>query len=279
MEKKTLVYQAYGIPEVMRQTQFSIISLLKNISEKEAINILIYTDDEKYFSQYFKGISNLSYVNLSKEQISKWRGDLNFVHRLKIEILIDAGKRNPGHLYYSDGDTVFLDCPLKKFSKVSDRSSLMHIAESVLEDAKDPLTRKIYKFTKRNHFHIGGNEALAIGPSTVMWNAGFIGISEKNKSLLPLVLQLTDQTYAIYQKHVMEQLAFSYILQTNSEISATDDLIKHYWDQKPEYQSAIDQFLNKFPTAVLGIEKFNEFIHPIKIEKKKKKIFWKFFRD
>lgn len=54
MHKKSLIYQAYGIDEVMRQTQVSILSLLKVISHPEALDILIYTDNKNYFSNFLK---------------------------------------------------------------------------------------------------------------------------------------------------------------------------------------------------------------------------------
>ncbi len=279
MHKKSLIYQAYGIDEVMRQTQVSILSLLKVISDPEALDILVYTDNKKYFSDYFKSHPRVQIIEISKDQIKKWRGEIDFVHRVKIEILMDAAKRTEGPLYYSDGDTYFLKCPLKLLDEVNDRVSLMHVAESILEDANDPLTKKIYKFTKKHHFHVGTNEAMAIGSSTTMWNAGFIGISHKNKDLLSQILQLTDQMHSLYQKHVMEQLAVSYILQMNGEIRPANQEILHYWDQKPDYQMEIDRFLRENPDSKSAVAKFDQFVRPKKIVQNKKKTFWSFFRE
>lgn len=278
MLKKALVYQAYGIDEIMRQTQVSIVSLLKVISDESALDILIYTDNKNYFSEFFKKHPSIQIIEINKEQIRKWRGEIDFVHRVKIEILIDAAKRTEGALYYSDGDTYFLKCPLKLFDEVNDRVSVMHVAESILEDANDPLTKKIYKFTKKHHFHVGINDAMAIGSSTTMWNAGFIGISHKNKELLPQILQLTDQMHSLYQKHVMEQLAFSYILQINGEIRPANQEILHYWDQKPDYQLEIDRFLKEHSDSKVAVSHFDQFIRPKKVVQKKKKTFWSFFR-
>lgn len=278
MEKKTIVYQAYGLEDVMRQTQVSVLSLLNIIKDTNNLDILIYTDRKNYFESFFEGFPAVKIIEITTDEIKKWRGSIDFVHRVKIEILIDAGKRSHGPLFYSDGDTFFLQDPSKSFSLVNDRVSLMHVAESVLEDAKDPLTKKIFKFTKKHHFRIGKNESSAIGPSTVMWNAGFIGISEKNKQLLPLILELTDQMHSLYQKHVMEQLAVSYILQINGEIRPINQEILHYWDHKAEFQAEIDRFLSENRTAHIALGNFNQFNRPKKPDIKKKKAFWTFFR-
>lgn len=278
MLKKTLVYQAYGIDEVLKQAQISILSLYTVLSDQDALDVLIYTDNKDYFSQFFKNYHRVQIVEISKDQIKKWRGEIDFVHRVKIEILIDAAKRTEGALYYSDGDTYFLKCPLKLLDEVNDRVSLMHTAESILEDADDPLTKKIYKFTKKHHFHIGNNDAVAIGASTTMWNAGFIGISQKNKELLSQVLQLTDQMHSLYQKHVMEQLAVSYVLQMNGEIRPANQEILHYWDQKTEYQQEIDRFLSEHSDFKAAVENFHLFNRPKKKTQRPKKTFWSFFR-
>ena len=100
MERKTLVYQAYGIDAVLRQTKISIVSFLKNSSKEDALNILIYTDDENYFSEFFQKFNFIKIISINKDQIEKWRGPLDFVHRAKIEILKDAAARCSGALYY-----------------------------------------------------------------------------------------------------------------------------------------------------------------------------------
>lgn len=261
MESRVLVYQDYGLQDVIRQTMFSIVSLLKKIEESERLEVWIYTDHKTIFTDFFGDHPRLRYIEITKEQIQKWRGQINFVHRVKVEILKDAGQKFKGCLFYCDGDTYFMSSPSHLFSRVNDRYSLMHIAENALDKGKDPLSKKILKFVKKHHFQVH-HELVGIGPSTVMWNAGVLGLSEKNKALLDLVLELTDQAYSLYQKHVMEQLAFSFFLQTRSEIVAADSVIYHYWNQKPEYQAAIDQFLAETQNVEKALEKYPDFPFP-----------------
>jgi hypothetical protein len=270
MEKKVLVYQAYGSLDLLQQTKFSILSLLKHLPEKSELEVWIYTDQTKTFEDFFQNQKNIRCFELTPDQMMKWKGPLQFVHRLKIEMLIDAGKRFKGCLFYCDSDTYFLKSPTTLFSKVNDRISLMHVNEGHLDRNSDPLSKKILKFVKKHHFQIG-NELVGIGPSTEMWNAGVIGIAEKNKYLLPLILELTDQTYALYQKHVMEQLAVSFYLQTKSSINAADDVVFHYWNQKPEYQQAINQFLSDKSDAQAALKQWESFQKPALTQKHAKR--------
>ncbi len=270
MEKKVLVYQAYGLLEIVRQTQFSILSFLKNRELDDLTEIWVYTDQKNRFVEFFGDHPQIEYVEITKDQIQKWRGEINFVHRVKVEILKDAASKFQGCLFYCDGDTYFMSSPKSLFKKVSDRYSLMHIAENALDAGKDPLSKKILKFVKTHQFQIS-NEFVGIGPSTVMWNAGVLGISEKNKYLLSLVLELTDQAYSLYQKHVMEQLAFSFYLQTRTTVLPADSVIYHYWNQKDEYQASIDGYLLDNPSVEKALENYANFAFPGPPQPKKKK--------
>jgi hypothetical protein len=256
-----LVYQAYGRDDVIRQTQFSIVSLLSVLKPSSPIQIWVYTDNRALFADYFQS-PRLRWVEVTPQQIQTWRGAINFVHRVKVEVLQDAASQFEGPLFYVDGDTYFREDPTNLFSGVSDEQSLMHIAEGRLSDGGDPLTRKIAKFVRKNTFDVGSQELVQMPESTVMWNAGAIGISQKNKSLLKKILALTDAMHSLYPKHVMEQLAFSYYLQTHSKIFSGEKEIGHYWDQKEEYQKAIDEFLLQNPNEAMAKKAYANFAWP-----------------
>jgi hypothetical protein len=239
-----LVYQGYGRDYIIRQTLFSVTSLLSHLNSDSPLKIVVYTDKPDIFAAYWGQHPKIQLRPIEAIEIQKWRGAIDFVHRVKLEILLDAEKKFNGNLFYVDSDTYFLADPTVYFSKVNDQTSIMHIAESVLSEAHDPLTKKILKFIKKNAFSLNG-QPTTMAVNTVMWNAGAIGLSQKNKYLLNEALQLTDQMYSIYPKHVMEQLAVSYVLQDRTQILPLDNIVTHYWNQKEDYQTLIDQFLNE----------------------------------
>ncbi len=259
---KVLVYQAYGRDDIKRQTLFSIVSLLSNLRfEENDFQVWIYTEDVNFFEPYFANHANVKCKPVTMVQIKKWRGAIDFVHRVKVEILMDAAAQFIGDLYYCDGDTYFLKSPANLFDQVADNISLMHIAENTLAGGKDPLSKKIKRFVKKHKFLVAG-EQLQISVETMMWNAGVLAISQINKTLLPQVLELTDCLYSLYQKHIMEQLAFSVCLQNATKVLPANEVIYHYWNQKDEYQILIDEFFMKNKNLSSALEAYRSFQFP-----------------
>lgn len=275
-----LIYQAYGREDVLRQTLFSITSLFSVLDQKSPLHVWVYTDNTKLYAEYFGDLVNgdsarIKLIEVTAQQIQKWRGTINFVHRVKIEVLMDAAPRFLGPIFYVDGDTYFRADPTALFSQVNDEYSLMHIAENSLGAGRDPLSKKIAKFVKKNLFVLDGSklgdgkndgqhpsEHVQMTSETVMWNAGALGVSQKNKSLLPRILALTDKMHSLYPKHVMEQLAFSHYLQTFTKVFSGDSVIGHYWDQKVLYQEAIDDFLIQNKNWRLAKTAYAHFVWP-----------------
>lgn len=129
----------------------------------------------------------------------------------------------------------------------------MHLEESRLAEPPDPLTRKIARFVRGKVWKIRGRE-LQIPPSTAMWNAGVIGVPARHFDVWDEILELTDQLYGGYQKHVMEQLAVSFCLQQRGPVRASDETVLHYWPRKEVFQEQIQLFLAQFPTAAAGLQ-------------------------
>ena len=276
-EKKVLVYQAYGKKEIFQQTAFSITSVLQYLGSEKNIEIWIYTDSAKYFTEFFGEEEIIKVIALPEEKFQSWRGDIDFTHRVKVEILKLAANQFVGPIFYCDSDTHFIRDPRPLLSLVNDRTSLMHLSEGTLDQGKDPLSKKILKFCRNNQFDIHG-EQVSIGPSTVMWNAGFMGISQSNKDIIEKALELTDRMYRVYQKHVMEQLAFSFFLQTRTQIEPSNLYVEHYWDQKPVFLSAIQEFLETAPSLSQAKEKIGYFKRPSLKPAKKAGGFFKILR-
>lgn len=237
------VYQAYGKIEILQQTLLSVLSLLSFLKGRDDFRILMYTDRKEYFAEFLSAQPQIVYEHMSPERILAWRGQIQFVHRLKIEMLLHAASAWDGKMIYLDGDTYFLSDPLMLFARIDEKSTLMHLPEGQISVLKDPLSRKLKKFLKREHFLLDGRD-YRISPDVIMWNAGVIGFHSKQKPLLQHILELTDQTYGKYQKHVMEQLSVSEVLQKSTRVQRSDDVIYHYWNQKDEYQKQIVDFLS-----------------------------------
>ena len=51
-ERMNLVYQAYGLKDVLEQTLFSTISLLHHKRPESPLKVVIYTDEKEWFEQF-----------------------------------------------------------------------------------------------------------------------------------------------------------------------------------------------------------------------------------
>lgn len=253
-----IVYQAYGRVDIVQQVLLSVATLKRFYPQGFPFTIEIYTDRKAELDEFFQGEKALEIVQFTPEQLKEWRGQIQFVHRVKLEILRKASQGNQGSLIYLDGDTVFKASPQELFSKISEKTSLMHIRESSLKEGRDLLTRKIGKFVKGKTFQLKEG-AIQIPPETEMWNAGVIGLDQSNTRWFTNMIEMTDVLYSQYQKHVMEQLAVSYYLGRETKVLPSAEVIHHYWDQKPEYDVAIASFFERqtnFRSATASLNQF-----------------------
>ncbi len=262
--KNIVIYQAYGLDSILEQTLFSVISLLKHQSELKCVQkIVIYTDRQEYFKSYLGDHPQMQYEPINPERLTEWRGQIQFVHRVKIEMLRDAAKKFPEfNLFYLDGDTYFTKNPTPLMAQIDKHHSLMHEAENVVNQGKDPLSKKVARFLAKFEFNIEGKN-IKIPPSMTMWNAGVLGFSPAFFSALKNVLDLTDQSYSKYKKHVMEQMAFSYFLASSSRILGAGDFVYHYWRQKDDYTKMIQHFFIEKKSLDQSLAAFDQIQWPL----------------
>lgn len=265
-----IVYQAYGREDIIQQVLFSVVSLKSRAETTANWSIEIYTDQAERLTEFFQGWDEVKIVPITSSEIKGWRGAIDFVHRVKLKVLEKAtvGLNEP--LVYLDGDTYFAKDPTALFQQISPSRSLMHIRETRLDQARDPLNKKIAKFVRKHSFTVEGAK-IQIPQSSEMWNAGVIGIHPANFPLLGLMVDLTDQMYGQYQKHVMEQLAVSYMLQTKSVLVSSHLEVIHYWPSKEAFDSAIKTFMGSHKTAKEALAGIGQFPWPPPIQPKPKR--------
>jgi hypothetical protein len=242
-----IVYQAYGKKQVLYQTIYSILSLFQK-SEIKDFRIVIYTDQMDFLKKFFNASDPIHYEYLSQEQMIEWKGPDSFPHRMKIEILKDCSKKYDGHILYLDGDTYFTKDISSILRNIKEDQSVMHISEYNLKKTKDILGKKLLKFLTKNKISVNGKEVL-LPQDFTMWNAGAIGLHRKHHHLFQNIIDYTDQLYSRYPKHLMEQYAVSYYLQTVGSLIACDDTLEHYWNQKDSFEETLIAFFDANQSA------------------------------
>lgn len=267
------VIQCYGKERILREAKFCVLSLLRYIQGQEGYKIVLYTDNPAFFEDIKEFVVC---EPLPPETVQQWKGEHNFVHRVKIQMLLDFASKYSGKFIYLDSDTWFKQSPAELFTQIDDSNTLMHLPEAQLKSNANPIIKKIHRFVKANTFTLTNGEKVNIPAEYFMWNAGVIGLHTDARPVMEKVLQLTDAMLAAYQKHVMEQLAFSYFLQKEFTTRRSDDVIEHYWP----YCAVAEQPMIELFTGIEGQTMANKiaavagFDWSFTAEKSVKKNFW-----
>ncbi|MEO7962106.1 MAG: hypothetical protein ABIR19_11195 [Ginsengibacter sp.] len=253
--KKIILYHAYGQVYLYNQVRFALLTLLHYLKgEFGQTTVIIYTDKPAVFTPYQKTIP-LKIELLTERMISEFKGELNFVHRVKICVLQDCFKKYQSDILYLDSDTYFTTSPAPLLENIRQGHTVMNSndydlmsADELYENTDWLLIRRAIKnFT----YKIDGQN-LQVPLTTRMWNAGVIGLSYSDSNLLAKVLSLADQIYSNKKVFTAEQFAFSYILQSKTELISSGDVIFHYWrffgkyKWRQTYTYHLQRFFKKF---------------------------------
>jgi hypothetical protein len=273
MNKNCIVYQAYGHIDILNEACYSILSFLKVHGKDQSLaKICIYTDNESYFREVFGSHADqFIFEIINKDLVTKWKGSINFVHRVKIEVLKHFTENHAfEHILYLDSDVCFTNSITSIFSKIEEGQFCMHEFEGQLNNSKFPLIRKFGKYI-RHHKAQFESAGLFIDSVSKVWNAGLIGFSIQQKEVLKEVIHFTDVFYPIYPKHIVEQFGFSFCLSKRGHVVESNANVFHYWSFK-EFRKVLKEFFEFYKTSTLD-QKINnvDVISPIVLGADKRK--------
>lgn len=265
MQENTLIYQAYGSKGILQEAVLSVYSLLRQ--QEPLPRIVIYTDQADYLRRLLP--AEIEYRTLTEEKLQRWRGHFNFVHRVKVCLLLDACQHYKGNVLYLDTDTLIEQPLTQLFKKIADGKLLMHTHEGQISSNGSKLNRKVYRYLKKITLEVNG-KPFSFPKKPGMYNAGMLGFRSTQSAYLENVLSLTDQLYAGYQKHVMEQLAFSLVFcQAGETLETAEDTVFHYWDLK-EGRILLNHFFAHYQDLPLEerIKKIDQLKFPVLMAEK-----------
>jgi lipopolysaccharide biosynthesis glycosyltransferase len=228
--KPVILYLAHGSNNVYLQTLFSILSLYYHAGMKfEKFSVVLYTDNAEYFNRFFLR-TGLLIENLDREHIVEFKGEYDFVHRVKTMVIRDCFHKYKSDVLYMDGDTIFLKEPFELLRKITPSCSVMNSNEYDMHDGGIHELQHWFDLRtaiKATEFSLD-DKVFKIPLSTRMWNAGVLGISYDNSYLVEDIISLTDQLYAKCRLFTVEQFITSYVLQTAIDVVSSEDYILHY---------------------------------------------------
>lgn len=248
--KYAIAYLAYGLESTKYQAILSIYTLYHHVGEAaKDFLFIIYTDgDRRILDTYLKGFPVRLEV-LTKEQVKEFRGPDNYVFRLKPSIIKDYFSKYKQNLLYMDTDTFFMRDPTALLASIKPGYSIMNVQEYNFVDAGT--VEPMHWFTMRQglkqHTYTVNGEQVAIPLTTMMWNAGIIGLSQADAQVVDQYLSLTDEIFSRCKSFIVEQFVASYVLQLATQLRSTEDYIDHYWPKsiKHTFNVRIPVFLKE----------------------------------
>ena len=233
-----LTYLACGHRNVRVQALYAAYSAL---AWKEALDLQVhvYSDAPEAFQPL---AGHIEVHPLNAEKMRAWRGPGNYPFRIKIAALAEAARDHAEErVLFADSDSFFFADFAPVFARIGPGQAVLHRKEY---PAQSHPTGQLQRFRKRmSKFRFRGS---AIDLNADMWNSGAIGLHPSQFHLLQTVLAFIDTISPHYKKQLVEQYAVAYFLQKNVQLHACDDVLFHYWAQKPEYQQKIEERLERW---------------------------------
>lgn len=250
MCKSVLVVQSFGRIHEYRRATLTILSLYSFV-RVEDFNVILFTDNPEWFSNVLEGLP-IHYEKLTPAIIREMRGEIDFLHRMKIVMIEKAFNRSNGNLLYADSDTFFIENPERFLESVSEKNAFMHKKEyqfSALANLELPGGKPFvdfYNLIKCQHFKLPNSGDLTIPLSYYSWNAGVMVFHKSHKRLLEEVYSLTHEFYPRTLNHASEQYAFSVVMQNHTNLQDCFSICYHYWHRVKK--NIADHFLERnFP--------------------------------
>jgi hypothetical protein len=239
-----IVYLACGHRNVRIQALYAAYSALAWKAGLE-LAIHVYTDAPAAFQPL---AGHVQIHELTADKVRSWRGPGDYPFRIKIAALAEAAREHAEErVLFADSDTFFFAPIAPVFARIGPGNAVLQRREyAVLTHP----TGQLRRFRRRmRKFRFRGS---AIDLNAEMWNSGAIGLHSSQFHLLQTALAFIDTVSPHYKKQLVEQYAVAYFLQKNAQVHACDDVMFHYWAQKPEYQAAIEPRLQKWRSMPLS---------------------------
>lgn len=234
--KTKLVFQSFGVEYEYRRLIFSIWSFFSHCKNLELFEILVFTDNPDFLRPFLQSLP-VRYRYLTHIDLKQMRGEIDFVHRIKIEIIKESieQQKASSKIIYIDSDTFLTGDLTRYLSKISKKTSFMHLKEydfrslNTLPLPAGEIFRNVFNVINSNKLEKADKSHFETTPEMSSWNAGVIMLHQTHIKHLPDVFAITDQIYKKTSCHASEQYAFSLVLQTKTKLAPCNDIIYHYW--------------------------------------------------
>ncbi|MFD3001629.1 hypothetical protein ACFS7Z_14755 [Pontibacter toksunensis] len=237
---KNIILLSYEREADYRMAVFAVLSFWAWFSGKKSdVRIFIFTDNPGFFYPLLSDFP-IEYEYLSASKLESMLGGMDYIHRRKIAVVDEVFQRFPSDdLVFLDSDIFFMSDALPWLESFAPGKSYMHLAEHTFEGAvrhnasfnHEHYPIALIKLIESKTFTVR-KKVKSFHKKQVYWNSGVLGLTKESAPLLPDVFTLNDEFYSATRWHISEQLAFSLVLQTATQILPCDQYILHYWGQR-----------------------------------------------
>ena len=241
-EPSYIVFLCFGDQGFFHECSFALLSLCRLYSDGEAgkWQVYIYTDNPDWFTSFKDCPLNIHCLPLEGNTIKRWRGEIDYLYRVKTEMLLDFTKNRSGNILYLDTDVVFANRPDTMMQNIAGGKLYMHLMEGRISERSSPMQRKLY-----NYFSQEERKGLSL-QHTEMWNSGVIGFNTGNKEVLTRTLAFMDKYYpSDHSIRVFEQFATSVAAMAYAPIKTAAPYLLHYWNLT-ETRGVLASFFNYY---------------------------------
>ena len=221
-----LLLQAYGRADIRDQALYAAWSALAWRGDLDLV-VHVYADDPEFLAPLGERVR---VHDVTREQIFAWRGAHDCAFRMKAAVVRDLASQVEGEkLLYLDSDVFFTGPAARVFERIGPGRAVMHLREFDIATHDTGQLRRYRRRMRRATFR--GEPVTLDG---WMWNAGAIGLDPSHFVLLDEWVELVDALWDQVSYWMHEQYAISKLLARAGTIAAADDVIVHYWSQKPD---------------------------------------------
>lgn len=240
---KNIVYLVHGGNKFYDQARLSILTLLDPLFKqgREDYQIVVYCDKPHLLPQH-------EFVRsrpVTPEQLQRWRGPLDFVHRIKLEMLRDAASRFQDPFIFVDCDTRWLRLPDAEFEALSAPAAAGQKPAFFMHMNDGEISATFYPHYFR---HLNRHAAMQLAPWHIkpgpwqMWNSGVIGVAPSIAgTFFDDALAISDLLHLYLRPRIFtEQCAFALLAATRFDVRPFDHCLHHYWDYSFEAPTYLD---------------------------------------
>jgi lipopolysaccharide biosynthesis glycosyltransferase len=227
-----LVFLCFGEEGFFYECAFALLSLsrLYKPGELPCDEIWVYTDNPGWFSRFKDCPLPFHFREITAQEIKQWQQPINYIYRVKIEVLRDFTSNKTGNVIYFDTDIVFTHPIDKMVNDIGGGKVYMHSTDGIVSSKATPMLRKLDNHLRKGNFkNINGQPMYEL----TMWNSGVIGFNTKSGNHTSRALQLLDTVYpSNHSIRVVEQFAFSVAFHEQGNILSALPYTLHYWNLK-----------------------------------------------